>query len=238
MHGPCRNEGNYAISASQNVLFKSKSSGLKRSAVSSSACGVVSWSKLLKCLLKIRYGRSPLILSGISEFQPYSFVGVLGLPRITNRFFRAFHEPFRRLCWNAVWKDSGNYIILFPFLSKLTITSKNSVNASWSTSFLASSFSKQNLHISFLISLLMLYKYTNIKIVIFWNISGTIVTIQNLIHEEIKRGLILGIACYHSVQKVLSPLLSKNIKITITNLYFSCGSVWMRNLVSDIKGGT
>jgi sorting nexin-29 len=45
---------------------------------------------------------------------------------------------------------------------------------------------------------------------------GTRVTNQNLIQEEIKRGLNLGNACYHSVQNLLSSrLLSKNIKIRI-----------------------
>jgi hypothetical protein len=40
------------------------------------------------------------------------------------------------------------------------------------------------------------------------------VTNQNLILEEIKYGLNLGNACYHSVQNLLSSrLLSKNIKI-------------------------
>jgi hypothetical protein len=39
---------------------------------------------------------------------------------------------------------------------------------------------------------------------------------QNLIHEEIKRRLNLGTACYHSVQNLLSShLLAKNIKIRI-----------------------
>jgi len=42
---------------------------------------------------------------------------------------------------------------------------------------------------------------------------GTTVTNQNSIQEEIKSGLKLGNACYHSVQNVLSSsLLSKNIK--------------------------
>jgi hypothetical protein len=42
---------------------------------------------------------------------------------------------------------------------------------------------------------------------------GTRVINQKLIHEEIKRRLILGNACYHSVQKLLSSrLLSKNRK--------------------------
>jgi hypothetical protein len=39
---------------------------------------------------------------------------------------------------------------------------------------------------------------------------------QNLIHEEIKRKLNSGNACYHSVQNLLSShLLSENIKIII-----------------------
>jgi hypothetical protein len=45
---------------------------------------------------------------------------------------------------------------------------------------------------------------------------GTTVTNQNLIQEEIKRKLISGNACYHSVQNLLSSrLLSKNLKIRI-----------------------
>jgi hypothetical protein len=45
---------------------------------------------------------------------------------------------------------------------------------------------------------------------------GTTVTNQNLIREEIKRRLISGNACYHSVQNLLSSrLLSKNLKIRI-----------------------
>jgi hypothetical protein len=45
---------------------------------------------------------------------------------------------------------------------------------------------------------------------------GTAVLNQNLIQEEIKRKLISGNACYHSVQNLLSSrLLSKNIKIKI-----------------------
>jgi hypothetical protein len=45
---------------------------------------------------------------------------------------------------------------------------------------------------------------------------GTTVTNQILIQEEIQRRLNSGIACYHSVQNLLSPhLLSKNIKIRI-----------------------
>jgi hypothetical protein len=45
---------------------------------------------------------------------------------------------------------------------------------------------------------------------------GTTLTGQNLIEEEIRRGLNSGNACYHSVQNLLSsPLLSENIKIRI-----------------------
>jgi hypothetical protein len=45
---------------------------------------------------------------------------------------------------------------------------------------------------------------------------GTTVTNQNLIREEIKRRLSSSNACYHSVQKLLSPpLLSENLKIRI-----------------------
>jgi hypothetical protein len=45
---------------------------------------------------------------------------------------------------------------------------------------------------------------------------GMAVTDQNLIHEEIRRRLNSGNACYHSVQNLLSShLLSKNVKITI-----------------------
>jgi hypothetical protein len=41
------------------------------------------------------------------------------------------------------------------------------------------------------------------------------VTIQNFIQEEIKRRLNSGSTCYHSVQNLLSCLLSKNVKIRI-----------------------
>jgi hypothetical protein len=44
---------------------------------------------------------------------------------------------------------------------------------------------------------------------------GTTVTNQDLIQEEIKRRLNLGNACYHSVQNLLSSLLSKNAEIRI-----------------------
>jgi hypothetical protein len=68
---------------------------------------------------------------------------------------------------------------------------------------------------------------------------GTTVTNQNLIHEEIKRRLNLGNTWYHSVQKLLSSrLLSKNVKIRIYKTIILSGSLWVQNLVSDIKGGT
>jgi hypothetical protein len=51
---------------------------------------------------------------------------------------------------------------------------------------------------------------------------GTNIINQNLIREEIKMRLNSGNPCYHSVQ----------------NYNFARGSVWVRNLVSDIKGGT
>jgi hypothetical protein len=45
---------------------------------------------------------------------------------------------------------------------------------------------------------------------------GTTLTNQNSIHEEIKKGLKSGNACYHSVQNLLSSsLLSNNVKIKI-----------------------
>jgi len=45
---------------------------------------------------------------------------------------------------------------------------------------------------------------------------GTTLTKQNSIQEEIKSRLKSGNACYHSVQKLLSPsFLSKNVKIKI-----------------------
>jgi hypothetical protein len=35
-----------------------------------------------------------------------------------------------------------------------------------------------------------------------------------------------------------SPLLSENLKIKIQDYNFACGSVWVWNFHSDIKGGT
>jgi hypothetical protein len=68
---------------------------------------------------------------------------------------------------------------------------------------------------------------------------GTTVTDQKMIVEEIKRSN-SGSARYHSIQNFMSScLLSENIKIkNIQNNNFACGSVWVWNLVSDIKGGT
>jgi hypothetical protein len=44
--------------------------------------------------------------------------------------------------------------------------------------------------------------------------SGTILTAQNRMHEEIKSRLNSGNACYHSVQSLLSSrLLSRNVKV-------------------------
>ena len=50
---------------------------------------------------------------------------------------------------------------------------------------------------------------------------GTNLTNQNSIQEEIKSRLKSGNACYHSMQNFLSSsLLSKNVKIRYTELYF------------------
>jgi hypothetical protein len=69
---------------------------------------------------------------------------------------------------------------------------------------------------------------------------GMTVTNQNLIHEEIKRRLSSGIACYYSVQNLLpSHLLSKNVKMRIYKtiilpvVLYGC-ETWSLN----IKGGT
>jgi hypothetical protein len=70
---------------------------------------------------------------------------------------------------------------------------------------------------------------------------GKTVTNQNLIQEDIETRLNSGNACYHSIQNLLSSrLLSKDVKIRIykTTYNFACGSVWVWNLVSYIKGGT
>jgi hypothetical protein len=69
---------------------------------------------------------------------------------------------------------------------------------------------------------------------------GTTITNQNLIQKEIKMRLNSGNACYHSVPNLLSSrVLSKNKKIRIyKTINFSCGSEWVWNLISYIKGGT
>jgi hypothetical protein len=63
---------------------------------------------------------------------------------------------------------------------------------------------------------------------------GTTVTNQNLIQEEIKKRLNSGSACCHSVQNLLSAI-EKRKRLEYN---FDCGSVWVWNLVSEIKGGT
>jgi hypothetical protein len=65
----------------------------------------------------------------------------------------------------------------------------------------------------------------------------TAVISQNLILMENKRRLYSGNACCHLIQNLWSSyLLSKNKKLEYTNLYFACGSVWLRNLVVRITG--
>jgi hypothetical protein len=65
---------------------------------------------------------------------------------------------------------------------------------------------------------------------------GKTITNQNLIQEEIRRGLNSSNACYHSVQKFLSSrLLSKNIKIRLYKtiilpvVLYGCGT-WSMTL--------
>jgi hypothetical protein len=65
----------------------------------------------------------------------------------------------------------------------------------------------------------------------------TTATNQNLTEERIKRRLISCNACNHSVQ--YSRPSSKNVKnYNMQNNNFACGSVWLRNLISEIKGET
>jgi len=46
-------------------------------------------------------------------------------------------------------------------------------------------------------------------------------------------------ACCHLVQNLLSfSLLSKNIRLRYTTLYFACCFVWVWNVVTHIEGGT
>jgi hypothetical protein len=66
---------------------------------------------------------------------------------------------------------------------------------------------------------------------------GTTVTNHNFVREKITRRLSSGNACYHSVQNLMSShLLSKPVQMRMYKTNFACGSVWVRNLVSDIKG--
>ena len=61
------------------------------------------------------------------------------------------------------------------------------------------------------------------------------VTVINIndIHEEIKRRINLGKACYYSLEKILSShLLSKKLKVNITGYI-----VWLWNLVSRLERG-
>jgi hypothetical protein len=62
----------------------------------------------------------------------------------------------------------------------------------------------------------------------------------NSIQEEIEVRLYSDKASYHSVHNLLSSrLLSKNVKISYVQDYnFACGSIWVLNLVSDIKRKT
>jgi hypothetical protein len=67
---------------------------------------------------------------------------------------------------------------------------------------------------------------------------GTTVTNQNLIQKKIKKRLITGNACYHSVKNILFyHLLHKNIQIKL----YKTVTLWfyrVLKLVSDIKDGT
>jgi hypothetical protein len=80
-------------------------------------------------------------------------------------------------------------------------------------------------------------KYYDIKIahICFENVAnyrymGQTVTNQNLIHEEIKRRLNVGNACYHSVQNLLpSHLLSKNIKIIFLSYLMYGAETFLRS---------
>jgi hypothetical protein len=62
-----------------------------------------------------------------------------------------------------------------------------------------------------------------------FNYLGTRVTNQNLIHEEMKRRLNSGDACYHSVQNILSSrLVPINVKIrTHKTIILPCRFVWV-----------
>jgi hypothetical protein len=73
---------------------------------------------------------------------------------------------------------------------------------------------------------------------------GMTVTNQNLIHEEIRRKLTSGNACYHSVQNLLSSCLSsESIKITMYKtiimpvLLYGCETSWRygRNVLRVLR---
>jgi hypothetical protein len=68
---------------------------------------------------------------------------------------------------------------------------------------------------------------------------GMTVANQTLVQEKIEKGLNWSNAWYNAVQNILfSCLLSENVKLEYTKLYFACGFVWVWNLVSDIEEGT
>jgi hypothetical protein len=56
---------------------------------------------------------------------------------------------------------------------------------------------------------------------------GTSVTNRTLIHNEINSRLNLGNACYHSVQYLLSHLLSKTQNLKYKNYNFAFSFVWV-----------
>jgi hypothetical protein len=66
---------------------------------------------------------------------------------------------------------------------------------------------------------------------------GTTITNQ-IIQEENNMRPNSGNAFYHSVQKLMSPRLAKNVKIRIHKTNFTSGSVRLRKLAFDINGGT
>jgi hypothetical protein len=71
---------------------------------------------------------------------------------------------------------------------------------------------------------------------------GKTITNQNFVQEENERRFNSDNVFCHSVQNLLSfRFMSRNVKIRLHMtiiLHFSCGSVWARNLDSNIRGGT
>jgi hypothetical protein len=65
---------------------------------------------------------------------------------------------------------------------------------------------------------------------------GTTATNQNFIREESERGLNMENACYRSVQKLLSCLLSKYLKIKIYRAIILPVFVWVWTSVSHAMG--